>query len=719
MRHSAGVGSDTPLLSDIFEPQSIAVVGASPENTFGGRSLRYLEKLKYQLPVYPVNPHYDEIRGWRCYPDVSDIPSTVDVAVVAVPAVYTPKVMEGLGSKRCKVAVVLSAGFSESGPQGRELEATMLETAHRNGIRVVGPNCNGAINILDRIPLGCSTAMERSILQPGPVALISQSGSVGASIVDLAMSAGLGLSYVAATGNGNDLDVTAFVEMLTSDPRTEVVAVLMEGVRDGAAFLRAAKRLNESGKVLAVLKVGRSQSGAATVATHTGAMAGSWELFRELSTDAGAQVVDTIEDLVALCAAHASYSAARQHKQWGGRLQVISTSGALCGLIADTIEGIEGLSLANLTQDSRDLLATFGFRPPWNPLDFARVPMPEDRWAGNFLRITDALLGDPGVDGLLVGSGVSHIVSEVSEITVRVSADHPDKLTSIYSVGGELVAKARSIAAGRVVTAESLGALLKAIDHHTRRPSTPSVQPAHSRKARPAGKALAAMLVRPTEYFVTVFLGEHGLDSPQESIATSATDCLRAAEAVGYPVVLKASMSKPVHKSRMGLVRTGLQTATKVEEAFESIRKAAQTHDFWEEEVLIAQQVDLTGAVEILLGARRDPTFGLHLIVGAGGSLAEQLDDWKALPIDCDDDEIDRALRGLKILSDIEPREFEPLKRTVVKFREAVVDVGPGLAALEVNPCAFWGSDRPCLVLDARVELFDAASTRQLVATDV
>ncbi len=709
---------DIPTLSDVFDPGSIAVVGASPENTFGGRSLRYLEKLKYKLPVYPVNPHYDEIRGWRCYADVSDVPSSIDVAVVAVPAVYTPKVMDGLGSKRCKVAIVLSAGFSESGTQGRDLELTMLEAAHRNGIRVVGPNCNGAINIFDRIPLGCSTAMERSVLVPGPVALISQSGSVGASIVDLAMSQGLGLSYAVATGNGNDLDVTAFVEMLTVDPRTEVVAVLMEGVRDGSAFLQAAKKLRQSGKVLVVLKIGRSQSGATTVATHTGAMAGSWELFRELVTEAGAEVVETIEELVSMCAAHASYTASRQHQQWGGRLQVISTSGALCGLIADTMDGVEGLSLASLTKASRDLLATYGFRPPWNPLDFARVPMPEDKWAGNFAHIADRLLSDPNVDGLLVGSGVSHIVAEVSEITVRVSADHSDKLAAIYSVGGELATKARTIAAGRVVTAESLGALLAAIDQHTRRVSIPSVRLAPSPKSRPGGGALTKMLDRPTEYAVTALLREHGLESPHESIATTAADCLRAAEKLGYPVVVKASVSKPIHKSRMGLVRMNLHTSDQVTEAFDSIRRAAQQQHLWQDEILVAQQVDLTGACEILLGARRDPMFGLHVIVGAGGSLAEQLHDWKALPVAGDDREIDRALRGLNILSDISPRELKPLKQAVAGFRRAVVDIGPQLIAIEVNPCAFWGLDRPCLILDARVELLGAESTGPLVPAD-
>lgn len=686
------------MLDEVFRPKAIAVVGANPENTFGGRSLRYLEQLRYSGAVYPVNPNYQEIRGWQCYADVSRIPKDVDVAVVAVPARVIPGLMEPLAAKGCRVAVVLSAGFSESSPAGRVLEEEMLARASRVGLRVIGPNCNGAINVMDRIPLGCASVMDRSELLTGPVALVSQSGSTGASFVDLAMSQGVGFSYVVAIGNANDLDATDFIRLFLRDPSTSTVALLIEGVKDGRAFLAALRELSEAGKQALVLKVGRSESGAASAATHTGALAGSWDVFRQLVEEAGGVIADTIEDLVAACAAQVAFGKVHAQQQWGGRLQVLSTSGMLCGLIADTIEKVTGLELAQPTEATAALLRTFGFAPPFNPLDFARVPMPEDRWAGNYTTIADALLADPQVDGLLVGSGVSHIVSDVARLTAEASQRHLDKLTAIYSLGGELVQPARQIAQGRVTTGDNLGALLMAMSQRS------AIRRATSGKTLHTTAPPTATFDVETEYGVLAYLQMAGLQTVRMMLATSAVDAVNAAREVGYPVVIKAAVAGVVHKARLGLVRTALASDDAVRRAFAAVETAAVESNVWRGEVLVAEYLSLAGAREILLGARRDPMLGMHCVVGAGGERAEELADWVALSLACSTETIGRALARLRILSAVNLEDTEPLSDAVSRFGKAVVAIENSILALELNPIVFWPGQEP-IVLDARVEL--------------
>jgi acyl-CoA synthetase (NDP forming) len=696
---------DQLRLEDVFEPESIAVIGASSANTFGGRSLRYLKKLGFRGAVYPVNPRYESLRDWRCYPSVQALPGDVDVAVIAVAAESTPAVVRDLGARNCRAAFVLSSGFSERGEDGRDLEMRLLREAERQHIRIIGPNCNGAINVLHSIPLGCSTAMDRGALVKGSVALVSQSGSAGASFVDAAMSRAVGFSYVVAVGNANDLDVTDFVRLLATDANTRVITILMEGVRDGRSFIEAVNEVHKRGKSLVVLKIGRSEAGATTAATHTGKIVGSWELFHHLVEDAGGLVVRSMTQLLELTAANASYSEMRRDRPWGTRLQVLSTSGALCGLIVDQISEEPSITLAQPSAPSARVLSGVGFGPPWNPLDFAKVPMGEDKWAGAFKSVVEALASDPAIDGILIGSGLSHIVNEMSGLAVDVARVHAEKLLACYVFGGELLDEARRLTVGPVISSEDLDALIRVLAYRSTSSEGKSPSSGGERGVWHGDDALrSAVLERPTEHELTRLLAEVGLECPPGRLAGSIQEAIAACEMIGFPVVLKISSDRQLHKAHLGLIRTNVCSAAAARDAFEQIRRVAEDRSLWQGEVLIAKQIDLVGARELLVAARWDPTFGLHLVVGSGGSQVEAKRDWVGLLPTAKREGVRRALRRLQMLADVSDDDLEPLERAVRSIELAAELLSPEASVVEVNPCAFWPEERRCLALDARIQ---------------
>jgi len=697
------------LLDVLFRPRSVAVIGASPENTFGGRAIRYLRTMNYGGEVFPINIRYREVCGWGCFPNVSSVPGVIDTAVVAVAAQSAVRVVEELGGKHCRSAVVLSSGFGEAGQAGQALEGELLAAARRSSMRVVGPNCNGLINVLDKIPLGCNSALERPVLLSGCVALVSQSGSLAGSILDAGMTAGIGFSYCAAIGNAADIGVETLLGALAADDATRVVLVLVESVSSGPDLIQSLHMLRGAGKIPIVLKIGRSSVGAANAATHSGRLAGSWKIFRDLTLEAGAIVVDSIPEMITTAKAASSFPLLTASQKGGRRVQILSTSGALCGLVADELGGTR-LALAHLGRESEAQLKAEGFAAPFNPLDFARVPIKESEWAAKLARVVDRLLSDPAVDCLLVGSGLSHIVSELSAIVARIASQHQEKLVGVYVVGGQLLNQAVTAVEGKAVVSRDLRALVRIIDaqRSTWTLSSNYLNPTRAAHVQVAPRGLG-QLTRHTEQSVSAWLAEYGLAHPRSVTVTSADEAVEAALELGFPVVAKASVGHPVHKSELRLVELDLGSISAVRRAFNAIAQAAKAASVWEDEVLIAEQLERHSIREVLLGLRDDAVFGPHLVIGAGGVLANELDDWVSLSLPARRRQLERALGSLRVLQHLDARDMRGLLRAATAFAKAARDAASYVEILEVNPCAVVVGQGRCLALDARVVMRSAS----------
>ncbi len=379
----------------LFEPQSIAIVGASSDPAkASGLPLRNVLQSRFSGKIYPVNPRATEISGVRCYPSVTDLPEAPDVAVLMVDARLSPQVLEECGRKGVKAAVVGSAGFSESGPEGQERQEQLSAIAKQYDIRVCGPNCHGTLNVIKGIPVGYDHSFSLP-LKPGPVAIASHSGALLGVLGHRAVQANQGLSYLVSNGNEMDLDLCDFVEFFLEDETTKVVAVLMEGLKNGPRFLDLARRSHELKKTIVVLKVGKSERGAITTMAHTARMAGSGEVYEAAFRQFGVISTDTVETFLGT-----AQLAAHQPVPRGGRILVMTSSGAGASLMADKASEY-GLDLADISAEAKARIPERRSAILTNPFDTAGA----SRSPGFLSAVCEAFASDTANDCLLMFMG--------------------------------------------------------------------------------------------------------------------------------------------------------------------------------------------------------------------------------------------------------------------------------------------------------------------------
>jgi len=695
--------TSTEQIRALLTPSSVAVIGASATpNSFGERAIRHFDRLGYKGDVHFVNPRYDTLRGRPCYPSIEAIPGKIDTAVVLVGAAGVPAVMEDLAKKACRSALVLGSGFGELGAGGDHLQEDLLRIARANDMRFVGPNTNGGANVLDGIPLGFTSVCDRPSWRPGSLAVISQSGSIAASFADCAMDRGAGVSYVLGIGNAIDLGVTEFLEFLASDPRTESAFAFIEGVPRPQAFFDAVKRFRAAGKTLVLLKVGRTAAGRVLAATHSGSIAGSWEAFRDIAQDCGAIVATSLDEALDLCTVSAGGKLAA-----GGnpRVGVVTTSGALSGLLADEAS-VAGLALADLGDAGAIAeLEGMGFRAPFNPLDYGQA-LPNAERKPDFRRVCELMLQSSDVDALLVATGLTHHLPKMANVMVEL------KQTSTKPIYGFIVGS--TVAKGFVSTLQDAGiplftrlpGALKALQSAANPPAPPDVQ-----AAPPKDKALDAALLReagesPTEYRLARWLEDCGLRYPERTLAAGAQDAAAAARKLGFPVALKVVGSRILHKSILGLIKLPLNSPEEVAAAYDTCKANAVKAGLWEGEVMVQRLVDLRGGVEILAAIRNDIEVGHILMVGVGGAMAEAVSEATIGPLPRTAADADRLIARSRVLKRLFDDENRGLDRAA--FVDALLALGvAGRAAagvfdtVEVNPLAVLPDGRGCWALDA------------------
>lgn len=685
----------------LFKPRSIAIFGASDDVTkIGGRPLQFLLKYGYAGGIYPINRKAGLVQSLEAYANVDDLPEVPELAVVAVPPGGVLDAVKDCARRGVKAAVILSAGFSEMGEEGRHLQEQIGEVARATGMRIVGPNCLGAIGVPDKSIATFSVALESSFPAAGSVGIVSQSGNLGSFTLRLAGERGLGVSRMLTTGNECDVDIADAIASLAADAGTGVILCCMETCRDGAKLTRAMAMAREAGKPLVVLKVGVSEAGSEAAASHTGALACSDAVFDAVLRNGGAIRVPSIEQLLEV--GHALAVVGPAHVPGGNRVAVLTASGGFGVLLADAASA-QGLALPKLAARTQErILSAVPFAAPANPVDMtAQVSSRPEVLA----RMLDAVAQDDSCDALILQSANAFHVPRLRDVFLaalqQVRKDHPSRLILLCARAPQEVRAALNGMGFPVVEGiDAACATVAALLRFGAREAAPSAAPAI--ECTPlAAEAFA------TEASAKAALAQAGLPVPSEAIVASREEALAAARAMGYPLVLKIVSPDIAHKTEVGGVFVGVRSEAQLLDEYESLlaRVALNAPAARIAGVLVAQMVQ--GGVELILGTKKDPVFGPMVMVGLGGIFAEVFKDVALQPAPVDEAQATAMLRSLKAFALLDGARGRP-KADVQAAAKAVAALSrfaarhvQNLSEIDINPLVVLDQGCGVRALDA------------------
>ena len=702
-------------LKRFFNPRSIAIIGASTDiRTINGKPLHYLQRHGYAGDLYPVNPKYAEIAGLTCYPDLKSIPGDIDLALIVVNYKLVPAMIEQCAARKVPFVTIFSSGFAEAGEEGKRIQAQVARLAAEAGIRICGPNCQGAVDLFDNTAAAFSASLDPAPFLPGPVGFVTQSGALGYSIFNMAQESGIGFSYVVSTGNEMDLDAADFMDFMLDDDRTRMVFAYLEGIRDGDKFIRLAEKARRVGKPLAVLKVGRSETGSRAAASHTAALTGSDEVCDAFFRQKGIIRVDDIEGFIDLATAMKG----RTPLPRGRGLGIVSISGGGGVLCADTAEAC-GLTVTALKPETTEMIAANipSFGSPANPVDVTAQAI---NTADGFANVIQAMLADPGVDGLVVV--ITMIVGEpgrrMARDLVRLSQEAEKPIMVAWTAGPGLVAEPFAVLSeGNVPLFHSpvraVQALAKLMHYGTdaERPSSADPGVAAAQVPPPISDDIEKLLASAdrtlTERQSKQILSAFGISISRERLARSREEALAACEEIGLPVAMKIDSPDILHKTEADAIRLNVTASRQVGEFFDEIVENARAHkpEARINGVLIQEMVP--AGVEVIVGINRDPQFGPVLMFGLGGIFVEILKDvaMRIAPVSLQEAmKMIREVRGYPLLAGARGRvkaDVAALARTLVKVSQMAVTLGPQLDQLDINPLIVLPEGQGVRVADA------------------
>ncbi|MFI6249831.1 acetate--CoA ligase family protein [Streptomyces sp. NPDC051016] len=689
--------ADVPDLDRFFRPESVAVVGASdadgrPNTGITRQILDWAGRVGAR--VHPVHPTRPSVFGIPCAPSVADLPEQVDLAVLLV-ADPLP-VIEELAEAKVRFAVAFASGFAETGEEGAAAQTRLAAAVRRSGLRLLGPNTN--LNAFERF---------RDDLDGPAIALITQSGHQGRPVF-AAQELGIRLSHWAPTGNEADLETADFISYFAERPEVGAIACYVEGLKDGRAFLLAADRAARRQVPVVAVKVGRTEAGARTAASHTGKLTGADDVVDAALRQYGVIRVDGLDELQDTAALLARARAPR-----ADGVVVYSISGGTGAHAADLASGL-GLRLPVLSEARQAELHQWipEYLSVANPVDNGGHPVGD--WRGR--KIIDSILADPEVGVLICPiTGPFPPLSDKLVQDLVDAAEASDKLVCVVwgsPVGTEAAYREVLLGSSRVATFRTVGNCLTAVraylDHHRfvsayrspfdEAPRTPS--PSYR-------KALA--LMRPgqqlSEHAAKQLLRAYGIRVPREQLVTSAAAAVRAAGLVGYPVVMKASGGQIAHKTELGLVKIGLTSASQVRDAYRELTDIARYEGVTLDGVLVCQMVER--GVEMVVGVTHDDLFGPTVTVGLGGVLVEVLHD-AAVRVPPFGEEQARdmlaELRGRALLDGVRgrpPADLEALVEVILRVQRMALELGDQLAELDINPLMVLEQGQGAVALDA------------------
>jgi len=688
----------------LLRPKSVAVIGASDRTgALGATLLNNLVQYEFHGDIYPVNPKRDELLGLKVYHTVEELPEGVDCAVLAIPRAFVIDTVRQLAERKCGAVVIYSAGFSEAGEEGVRDQLELTRIAQEHGMVIEGPNCLGSTNYVDRVPL---SFVETNMRTPPPgtraVGVASQSGALAAVLATMLFARDGYVSTSVSTGNEAASGVEDYVEWLIDDPATHVIAMYVESLRRPKAFIAAARRAREAGKPIVMLHPGKSNKAQESAATHTGAMAGDYALMKAKLSREGVIFAETLEELGDISTMAATCKALP-----GANMAVLGESGALRGLAFDIAEDI-GLDLVDLNDANSPVLRAIlpDYVPVSNPTDITALGLSEPEV---YTKVLTALLEDERV-----GSVVASIIQS-DPVTCGIKLPHIIKVLADGTFPKPLVFA--GVDEGARIPQDYIDGLRK-----VGIPWFPSTERAYRAIARLADLAKRDLTDRSgepiavpgldavsgvvPEYKAKELLRPLGIAFPESKFAPSAIAAVEAADAIGYPVVMKAQAAALGHKSDAGGVILNLKSVDEVSAAFEKMYGNVASYDasIQLDGVLVEKMGSM--GTEMIVGAKNDPEWGPVVLAGFGGVTAEILKDVKLFTLDMDQAAVHEGLLGLKQAALLKGYRGSPAL-DVAALAGLIVQLGrimtgnPSIREVDLNPVIVHPEGEGVVALDA------------------
>jgi acyl-CoA synthetase (NDP forming) len=706
-------GETRQLIRRLFAPYTVAIVGAGINpKSMGGRALAVLRDRSFAGEIYPVNPNREEIAGLRCYPSLSAIPGRVDVVELLISPEATVSTIEEAASCGAYAIVLLNAGFAEMGPAGEALQREVSRVAAEKGIRLIGPNCGGIMNVRRDIPLGFLPAFSLVDYPVGTTGIVSQSGGVLTNLLNKVHDRRIGLSYAASTGNESDMTWLDFLDFLVHDDSTTAIAVYAEGMPDGARFIAVAKEALIAGKPIVMLKGGSSVAGEKAAASHTAALATSQRILEAVAGRFGITLVDDVDDLIDV----ASYLGSRDQSK-GAPVVAVCTSGGLGVMTADAMDDF-GVPMAQLSDATVTRL---------------EAALPKFANVGNPVDMTSQYLNDPTlfrrtIAALAEAPEIGAIFFSLAMITGGYAEQFADDIVEIRQVihtpitiswiGGSVaaggVARLRDAGISVFSRLRTAGLALRSSSNFAQALLRTGVNTEPDQLA-----TTASGLTIPeggfTEFEAETLLSDLGIPIARGGLARTADEAVRVADEFGYPVVLKVSSRLARHKTDVGGVRTRVLTPAAVRASFQELQSVAVTMGERSAEVLV--QETAPSGLEMIVGLQRDPQYGWMVLVGRGGIAAEVDEDVSIRPAPVNDREareMVRSLRGARLLEGIRggpELDTAALVDLLVRVSTLSRFLGDQDLDVELNPVFVLEQGRGCCCVDALITPSGSART--------
>ena len=698
-------------LRALLAPRSIAVIGASRrQDTIGYQILRNLIDFGFTGAVYPVNPRAVSVCSVPAYSRIEEIADPIDVAIIAVPAAQVVETAVQCGEAKVKGLVVISAGFREVGAEGAAREQQLVEVVRHYGMRMVGPNCMGIINLDPAVSM--NGTFTTATPPAGHAAFVSQSGALGVSVLDSAREYGIGISQFVSVGNKPDVSGNDLLLEWENDPAIRIILMYVENFGNPTRFLEIASRITKT-KPIVVVKSGRSRAGARAASSHTGALAASDAAVDALLAQAGVLRASTIEELFDIAMAFETRVLPRSR-----RTAVLTNGGGPGILAADALEGA-GLELVDLSERTIDALRPH--LPPEasirNPLDMIASATPT-----SYAAAMTALLGDPMIDTVVPifvpPFGIRQ--EEVAEAIRTAAASRPDKAVLAVLMGREGLPQGRAeLNAAGIPTyvfpesaARAAAALNRQVEWTRRAPSVAQrFEDVDAIKVR--GLIEGARRDRReqlTQVEALALLQAYGISTAAVRVATTAEEAVSIANRIGYPVVMKLVSPDVIHKTEIGGVRVGLTSEAQVRAAHdEIIANAVAAIPTVHIGGVLVQPV-VTGGVETIVGLARDPLFGPLVMFGLGGVFVEAMRDvvFRIAPVARDQAmEMIAGIRGVKLLDGMRgmpPANRDALTSVICRLAQLAAEHAD-ILEIDVNPLLARPADVVALDARARIRL--------------
>jgi len=693
--------------SVFLSPKSIAVIGASDKQGSVGRAITSNIMNGYKGIVYPISPTRETVFDQKAYKSVLDVPDSIDLAVVITKNTIVPVVLEECGKKKIKGAIVITAGFKEVDEEGKKLEQKLKDIATKYGVKVIGPNCLGVMNLEPQ------TMMNSTFLKitpkSGKIALVSQSGAICAALVEDASAQGIGFSAVVSMGNKADMTEIDVLKMLADHEQTKVIVMYLEDMGDGQEFLKVCKQITKNNKKpILVLKSGRSPEGAKAAMSHTGALMGSDEIYDAVIKQSGAIRVDTMEELFDYATAFS-----KQPLPTEGDLVIVSNAGGPAIISTDSCSKL-GIKMAKIEEIRPKIDAVI---PPWgssrNPVDIVG-----DADFNRFENVLNEVLAHKNVGSVISMCTPSATLDydKLAEVIVKMSKKY--KKTMLASLMGldEGITNREILANGDVpyyTYAEGSIRALKAMLRFADWIKTPEGNIAKfdvdkAKASKVFDKVKEEGRTNLLEEEGLEILSAYGFPLPKSILAKTEDESVEAANKIGYPTVMKIASPQIVHKSDAGGVKVNLSSDKEVRDAFKVIVDNAKKYDSKAEikGVLIVEMVK--GGKEMIIGSKLEPGFGPVVMLGMGGIYVEILKDvtFRLAPFtDQEANDMISSIKTKKLLEGVrgeKPSDVEKLSECIQRLSQLVTDFRE-IKELDMNPVLVMEEGEGCKILDVRI----------------